>query len=172
MAGPSKVNIDVELSEVERIINYRFRSRNLLSCSLGDLSTTHTIATNYQRSEFLVRMGRLVLDATAWGLFWNNALATEFLAVSHYHRDTLAKFVFMRGALDDDAHLMQVAHKCGLLPYLERRGGRIGPRLQAIIGAVLIDAEGSLQQAENVLRVLGIINSDQSFSVPGSAGPV
>lgn len=173
MAGSSNVtnvSIDDELREIERIIDYKFTTRDFLSCSLGDWSPEYTIASSKKRQGTFVRMGLLALDAITWKLYVTKATENENVVEPHYHRDLLVQFVMMRRVLTQDENLVRVAHECGLLPYLEKRQGKIGPKVQAIIGAVLVDAESRLPAVEKVLKAWGIIDSSGSFSIPGSTG--
>ena len=168
MCEASIEDMEIELREVERIIGYRFNCPILLTCSLWQLSTDVFEATRYPpRPEFLVRVGQTALDAIGWEQVW----AKEFLMGGFQnpgdYRDTLYDYVLSRGNWDVDANLITVARRSGLLPYLERREGCIGPRIQAIIGAVFYDTQGSLDQVKNVLRALRIIDNDGLYSNPG-----
>ena len=160
---------EIALHELERIIKYQFNDYSLLFCTLWALDTDHLEPQpEIPRPQLLVRMGRLALDVVGWGQFCTKALGKGQHRAETFSHDNLAKFIELRGDWDEEANLERVAEESGLLPYLERGEGFIGPRLQAIIGAVLIDAEGRLDQVKNVLRVLGIVDENGLCSIPVS----
>lgn len=162
MGEASVQDLDPALREVERIIGYHFKDHTLLKCSLWQLSTDVSESqTNIPRPEALVRMGQIALDAYGWQLIWFK----KFL-MGRFEVESLASIVVSRNAWDLAVHLERVAKESGLLLYLERREGPIGPRVQAIIGAVLLDAEGKLEHVKGVLRDLRIINQEGLFSNP------
>ena len=167
MAEGSIEGMDTSLREVEKIINYRFNDPSLLICSLWELSTDHVERRpNIPRPEFLVRMGQLALDSAGWTLFWINTLTSEGPKAEPISLMSLTKFVLLREAWDKDANLIRVANDSGLLPYLETRNEFIGPRVQAVIGAVLLDAEGRSEEVRKVLKALRIINAGGLCSIP------
>ena len=158
MAEASITGMGIAVREVERIINYQFNGYSLLICSLRELSTDHVERRpNNPRLEFLVRMGQFALDAAGWKLFWINGLGTGQDDAEPFSRNSLTKFISLREAWDQDANLIRVANDSGLLPYLQMRTGWrndfIATRVQAIIGAVLLDAEGRLEQVNRVLSI-------------------
>lgn len=59
-----------------------------------------------------------------------------------------------------------MANESGLYPYLARRNGRIGPRLNAIFGAIWLDAERGLEQVKDVLRELKLIDRNGCCTDP------
>ena len=167
MAEASIEGMDISLREVERIIGYQFNSHGLLTCSLWELSTDVVDPPpNLPRPDFLVRMGQIALDAIGWELVWTRAFLLGGFQDEEFYRYTLSNYVLARGAWDVDTNLKEVASVSGLLPYLERRKGYIGPRVQAIIGAVFYDTGGKLVQVKNVLRALRIIDDEGLYSTP------
>ena len=113
-------------------------------------------------------MGQLVLDAVGWKLFWTKKLVTVKWQERTLAQDSLSHYVLLRGAWDEDVNLEKVAKEAGLLQYLERReGGSVGERVQGIIGAVLLDAEGRVERVKDVLRALRIIDGDGLCLIAG-----
>ena len=164
------INMDNEIAlrQVEGIIKYQFNDHRIFTCSLWELRTTvFEPLPDTPRLDFFIRMGQLVLDAVGWELFWTKKLLTGGWQERMLSQNSLAHYVLLRGAWDEDVNLEKVAKGSGLLPYLNSRDGLIGPRLQAIIGAVLVDAEGRLTQVKNVLRVLRIIDEEGLCSIAG-----
>ena len=169
MAEASIEGKEIALHELERIIKYEFKDYNLLFCLLWELDTENLEPQpKVPLPQLLVRMGRLALDVVGWGHFCTKAFGIGVDRAETFSHDNLAKFIQLRGGWDEEANLERVAKESGLLPYLERGEGLIGSRLQAIIGAVLFDAEGRLEQVKNVLRVLRIIDENGLCSIPGS----
>lgn len=65
---------------------------------------------------------------------------------------------------------VNVANKSGLYPYLARENGRVGSRLNAIIGAVWLDAERGLEQVKDVLKELKMIDGNACCTDPHFVG--
>ena len=148
---------------IPRIIGYCFIDHNLLTCSLWHLSTdVIDPQINSPRPEILVRMCQVALDAYGWQLIWFKKFLMERFKI-----ESLASTIVGRNAWDQNVNLEMVAKESGLLPYLERREGLIGPRVQAIIGAVFLDAQGTLEEVKHVLRALKIIDQDGLYVDPG-----
>lgn len=154
------------LDEVQLIISYRFKNRNLLIASLWEWDYNPysvfnrpgpwmTFAPETPRSESLARIGRLAVSALSWQLFW-----AYTPSAAQVDRDRFADFMMVHGAWGEDANLIRVANESGLYPYLARENGRVGSRLNAIFGAVWLDAERGLEQVKDVLRELKMIDGN------------
>ena len=151
------------LDEVQLIINYKFKNRDLLFASLWELDF-HPYSPSDRpgpwmpldpatpRPESLARIGRLAVSAISWQLFWAH---TPLAAQVDRHR--FADFIMLHGVWGEDANLIRVANESGLYPYLAKEQGRVGSRLNAIFGAVWLDAERGLEQVKDVLRELKMI---------------
>ena len=163
MTKASIQGVDPALCEVERIIGYRFNHHNLLTCSLWQLSTdVLDPESNIPRPEVLAGMGQIALDAYGWQLIWFK----QYL-MGRFDLESLSSIVVGRNAWDQHANLEMVAKESGLLPYLERREGWISTRVQAVIGAVFLDAELAVEQVKRVLRALEIIDENGLYVDPG-----
>lgn len=163
-------NMQTTLDQVQLFINYKFKNRDLLIASLWELDSNPystinrpgpwmPLAPNTPKPESLASIGRLAVNAISWQLFW---IRTSLAGKVDRHR--FADFIQVHGAWSTDANLNRVANESGLYPYLVTRKGRVGPRLNAIFGAVWLDAERGLEQVKDAMRELKLIEGNECCS--------
>lgn len=138
MANPKMMNA---IEEVERIINYHFKIRALLSEALQPSSAPHPQGEN---QAFLALAGQRALEATSW---------RKFCTINNAKDVTLADLdgaIAVHQELHGDANLLRVAHQSRLHMYIATGLDVVSSRVRAILGAVWLDSQKHLEQVTKV----------------------
>lgn len=141
--------ISLILREVERIINYRFKVRQLL---FEALQSSRNPPPRGEGEPSLALGGQRALEAIRWQLFW----------AGNYMKDvTLSDtdcVLEVHDELDGDANLVRIANQFRLDVYIgTREVAAVSSKIRAIFGAVWMDSENNLEQVKDVMRVLNLL---------------